>query len=727
MRILHSLCILALCCLFPQTALPQQRDCGTMEYLSQQLKSDPLFRENIEKIERHTAAFRPGISERSGDVITIPVVVHVVYDVLSKNVSEAQIQSQLDVLNKDFRRLNSDRNNNWMQADDPQIEFCLAIFDPDGNPTTGITRTNTLRRNFTTNDDVKKNSAGGKDGWPSDQYLNIWVCDIAGSVLGYAQFPGGPAASDGVVIDYQAFGTMGTAKAPFHLGRTATHEIGHWLNLRHIWGDGDCTMDDFIIDTPTASGPNYKCNTGRITCGNVNMVENYMDYSDDACMNLFTGGQKARMRALFTPGGFRHSLLSSAACKHKIVDPEPEPETVQCSNITIRITFDSYPQETSWQLRDDKGKVILSGSKYTSLMKNKSIQADTCLTAGCYSFVILDSYGDGICCKYGKGLYEIMQDGIPVFSGGSFTKTEEKQICITAPESCKDGIKNGQETDVDCGGSSCPPCSEVTDGNSGGSPVQAVLLSGYYFETGWDGWTGGITDTKWYTGPFAWEGNAALMIADDSGEGSAVTSPPIDIRNFQKIKIDFAFYPYSMEKDEDFWLMYHDGNQWHTLKAYVSETDFINDLFYEASFTFSRAEYNFIQNAKFRFQCDASTNADQVYIDAVRISGIPFGARTGDESDHILSISPVAQRNQNTNNESDVLIYPNPAQNHVKIISSSNIMSLKITDLNGRVLETLSETEKELDLDISLFTEGIYFMQVYTENGLVTKKLIKSR
>lgn len=698
-----------------------------MEYFSQQFKSDPSFRDNIEKIERHTAAYQQLQSHRSTDIITIPVVVHVVYDVLTKNVSDAQIQSQLDVINKDFRRLNADRNANWSQADDPHIEFCLAIFDPEGKPTSGITRTNTLRRNFLTNDDVKRNISGGKDGWPADQYLNIWVCDIAGSVLGYAQFPGGPLSTDGVVIDYQAFGTVGTAKAPFNLGRTATHEIGHWLNLRHIWGDGDCTKDDFIVDTPTASGPNYKCNIGRISCGNINMVENFMDYSDDACMNLFTVGQKARMRALFTPGGFRQSLLHSTACRQLTPEPDPEPEVSSCSNITIRITFDSYPQETSWQLRDERGKVILAGSKYTSVLRNKTIQADTCLTAGCYSFIILDSYGDGICCKYGKGMYEVMQDGQIIYTGGSFTKTEEKQICITASESCQDGIKNGSEEDIDCGGTQCPPCPDNNDNNNGSGQVEPVLLSASYFESGWDGWIGGATDTRWYSGPYAWEGSGAIMIADDSGEESAMTSPAIDIRSFDKIKIDFAFYPYSMEKEEDFWLMYHDGTQWRTIKTYVSESDFFNDLFYEASFTIDASDYPFVQHAKFRFQCDASTNADQVYIDAVQIYGIPSGARNQEVTDIVTVVSGNPDITALKSTDSSIRIFPNPGKDHITVMYDEAIQSIRILNLNGVTVHYTKGVGNNHNIDISELPEGVYLIQLQSEDHIITRKLIKTR
>ena len=301
--------------LFTGTAFAQ-RNCGTMDVLQQMQKEDPFLEERMDQIEEFTRNYIQRNTEAVSGVVTIPVVFHVVYNKRksSENISTAQINSQMTVLNDDFRRLNSDANNTWSQADDIEIEFCLASIDPSGNATTGITRKKTSKNSFGTNNSVKYASQGGTDAWPASSYLNIWICNIGGGILGYAQFPGGNAATDGVVLDYRYVGTTGTATYPFNLGRTATHEVGHWLNLRHIWGDGGCSFDDYVSDTPLSDAANYYCATGHVSCGSVDMVENYMDYSDDACMNLFTTGQKSRMRALFGAGGARASLLNSNGC-----------------------------------------------------------------------------------------------------------------------------------------------------------------------------------------------------------------------------------------------------------------------------------------------------------------------------------------------------------------------------------------------------------------------------
>jgi len=285
---------------------------------------DPERGERLQEIETFTRHAMTSGERAPGDPFIIPVVVHVVWRSSSQNISDEQIISQIRILNEDFSRSNSDADNYWDEAGPTEIQFCLASVDPAGNPTTGITRKKTKKRSFSYNNDgVKFSSSGGTNAWPASDYLNIWVCDLGSGLLGYAQFPGGDAATDGVVNDYAYFGDTGTATYPYDLGRTATHEVGHWLNLRHIWGDGPCGYDDFVGDTPESDASNGGCNVGHVSCGTEDMVQNYMDYSYDACMNLFTVGQADRMHALFGDGGSRASLLNSGGCGDGVT-PDPE-------------------------------------------------------------------------------------------------------------------------------------------------------------------------------------------------------------------------------------------------------------------------------------------------------------------------------------------------------------------------------------------------------------------
>jgi hypothetical protein len=308
---------------FQQSTLAQ-RVCGTTEYQMMLEQEDPSIINRLEEIEQFTRDFIANNPQGDRNIIRIPVVVHVVYNTTQENISDAQIQSQITVLNQDFRKLNADVANTPAAfaglAGDSQIEFCLASVDPNGNATNGVLRVPTTATSFGTNNTVKSSTSGGSNAWNASRYLNMWVCDISGSILGYAQFPGGSASTDGVVIDYQYFGTIGTATAPFNKGRTATHEVGHWLNLFHIWGDDGtgCTGSDQVTDTPNAAGSNVGCPAfPRVTCSNGpngDMFMNYMDYTDDACMYMFSNGQVSRMRAMFATGGARASLLTSNGC-----------------------------------------------------------------------------------------------------------------------------------------------------------------------------------------------------------------------------------------------------------------------------------------------------------------------------------------------------------------------------------------------------------------------------
>jgi hypothetical protein len=239
-------------------------------------------------------------------LVRIQTVVHVVYRTDAENITDAQVKSQIQVLNRDFRAKNQDKSKVpavWKGlVTDAKIEFALAKRDPKGKATNGITRTKTKMKSFGADDSVKAKSTGGVNAWPTDRYLNIWVCKLGDGLLGYAQFPGGPAKTDGVVVLNTAFGTQGIATAPFNLGRTATHEVGHWLNLRHIWGDrNDCGGTDFVPDTPNAQLPNHgKPKFPHVSCSNGpngDMFVNYMDYVDDAAMFMFTAGQVERMNA----------------------------------------------------------------------------------------------------------------------------------------------------------------------------------------------------------------------------------------------------------------------------------------------------------------------------------------------------------------------------------------------------------------------------------------------
>ena len=283
------------------TAASTRRVCASQQVLDDQLKANPTLAIRMNEIEAFTNKALISGKLVNGKV-QIPVVVNVLYRTAAQNISDAQIQSQIDVLNKDFNALNSDYNSvpalfSGVKAN-VGISFVLEK----------INRKSTTKTSWGTNDAMKKVAQGGLAPTSPTTKLNLWSCAIGGGILGYAQFPGGASATDGVVIDSKYFGLSGAANAPFNLGRTGTHEVGHWMNLRHIWGDANCGSD-LVADTPTHNEENYgvPAYPHYSTCSGtpVEMTMNYMDYVDDNAMYMFSNGQKNRMAAIFVTGGAR--------------------------------------------------------------------------------------------------------------------------------------------------------------------------------------------------------------------------------------------------------------------------------------------------------------------------------------------------------------------------------------------------------------------------------------
>lgn len=290
-----------------------ERKCASYELLQQAIAVDPALRARFNTIEGFTnRMISTGAAERvtAQGEITIPVVVHVVYNKPEENISNAQIASQIEVLNEDFNLQNSDHTLVPDHFEDVKADVGIRfVLDR-------VIRVKTNRQKWATGygeDNIKYTRRGGSDPVDPANYLNIWVGNLGGNLLGYATFPGWPAETDGVVVLYSAFGRTGTLLQNYNKGRTATHEVGHWLNLRHIWGDAVCGNDQ-VDDTPLHNAPNFGCPAAdhRSTCTGtpLEMWMNYMDYTYDACMYMFSEGQKDRMLATFVAGGPRASFAN---------------------------------------------------------------------------------------------------------------------------------------------------------------------------------------------------------------------------------------------------------------------------------------------------------------------------------------------------------------------------------------------------------------------------------
>lgn len=410
--------------------------CGTDEAVYAREFTNPGYQHAVDQTfeqVKHLVSQKDITDEN--EILRIPVVVHIVYNTPEENISSDMVYTQIARLNRDYRRLNEDTADTRSVfkpiAADAGIEFYLAGTDPDGNPSGGITRTQTDRTDFTPDffggglDDVKQSSLGGVDAWDTDKYLNIWVCDLLGSggffsILGFAyppatapNWPANSAATDpafeGVVVHYEVFGD-GNPLAVGQMsvsdkGRTAVHEVGHYLGLRHIWGDalfGDgCAEDDGIDDTPNASAnAQQQCNFSNNTCTDSpvdfpDMIENYMDYARDECMNLFTQGQINIMREMLTTArsGLLDGSVEPSGVGSSILDYDvsmyPNP-----SSGMVQLQFASDLELRTVAVTDVKGSVVFQNTVSTA---GGLVSIDLDLPAG--SYVLRAEFDEGTVFK----------------------------------------------------------------------------------------------------------------------------------------------------------------------------------------------------------------------------------------------------------------------------------------------------------------------------------------
>lgn len=394
--------------------IPDIRTCATME-------EDSILRAkypNYGSLDELEIAIQKKIKQieekrRSGrfeqEIITIPIIFHVVHNGenlgTGSNISQEQIQAQIEVLNEDFRRLSGSNGfNDHPDGADIEIEFCLASVDEDGNEMAepGVDRVLSNRSAWTRQ--AIEGELKPLTIWNPNFYYNVWTVTFDTEdelLLGYAQFPGqsglsglnengGPASTDGVVVRYSVVGSaqkgnFPVMQAPYNLGRTMVHETGHWLGLRHIWGDGPCNADDFCDDTPSASGPHRGCPRGTVSCDSQDMVENYMDYSDDACMNIFTRDQKTRILAVMELSPRRGILKNSMVCGETVAEaPVPNftaDKTEVLSGGVVKFTDLSGNFPTSWQWTFEGGSPATSTERNPNVTYNDPGQYTVSLVA----------------------------------------------------------------------------------------------------------------------------------------------------------------------------------------------------------------------------------------------------------------------------------------------------------------------------------------------------------
>ncbi|WP_245328311.1 GEVED domain-containing protein [Hymenobacter aquaticus] len=511
-----------------------------MEALEAQLAADPSLAQRMAAIENQTRTFEanPTANRTTAVLGTIPVVVHVLYSNTNENISDAQIASQIAVLNEDFRKLNSDVSKTPAAfaglAADAGLQFVLAKRDPNGNATTGIERKSTTKTTWGTADAMKSTSTGGLNAWPASQYLNLWVCNIGGGILGYAQFPGGAASTDGVVIGPNYFGRTGYLSAPFNLGRTATHEVGHWLNLRHIWGDANCG-NDLVSDTPTQQTSNSGCPAfPRRTCGNTtngDMFMNYMDYTDDACMYMFSTGQSSRMGALFASGGSRASLLTSLGGTAPGGGGTTPPPVTYCSSKGTSVAYEYIDYVKLGTIARTSGA---DAGYYNGTATSTSVAAGSSQTISYSAGFAGTAYSE-----YFKVYIDYNQNGVftdageLVVNAAASTATTTRSSTFTVPTTAKSGatrmrvVMSDASATTSCGSYSYGETEDYTINITGGTArmESTARLSG------------GATEYSVYPNPAT---DVLNVVIPSDRDAAAVAVKVYDVRGAEMKQAQFA-------------------------------------------------------------------------------------------------------------------------------------------------------------------------------------------
>lgn len=718
--------LLVLWCLGTPLALHAQRNCGTMHHWEQKVAENPKLLKLREAAEQKVADWAAHHPENERGTITIPVVVHVVYANSTQNITAAQIQTQIDVLNADFARLNADAANTpagfTSVAAASNFQFCLAQQDPNGNASNGIDRVQTTATGFNDNDDIKfldlnvsGVNGGGTPAWDPDRYFNIWVGRLTGGLLGYAQFPDDPNPNTfGVVIDYRYFGTIGTVQAPYDLGRTTTHEVGHCFGLYHIWGDdgGSCSGSDSVTDTPnqadaTGGCPSFPQFDACAALGNGYMFMNYMDYSDDACLNMFTVKQVQRMQAMYS--NYLTALSNSTVCNTPvtvandagITDVVAPDGTVCTSSFTPIVTlrnFGTAPLNNVQILYRVDSNPVSTYSWSGTLASNATVNVT-----------------------------------LPIMSttNGNHTFTAYTQNPNGATDGTPTNDTNTSSFSVESGGSGAAiPLFEGFENPN--APNNGWTVSNYDSGIGWERSTAARKT-----------GLASIFINnfnyDAAGaEGSSIKddliSPPINLSALSSANLTFqvAYASYSAPGgSNDTWdtlqvavvpvcgdgsgfLLY---NKFSTELATAPNTtnDFVPSSSQWRQESIDLTPYS-SQGLCYLVFRNISHYENNLYIDDININGIAVG---------LNDWSATAQQLQ---------VIPNPFSQQANLrytLDQATDVSLNITDLAGKTIyqqPTTQQAAGTYDLPINsqmLPAAGMYIVQMQQGTQLITQKLVK--
>lgn len=479
------------------------------------------------------------------------------------------------------------------------------------------------------------------------------------------------------------------------------------------------------------------------------------------------------------------ALLAAGGTAPICSGPQCPDTTSSCNGteVMVNINLDDYPQETKWEILSDGDSTVAEGGIYANVPQRSTISELLCLPTGCYTFRIYDSYGDGICCNYGPGSFELVYNDSVQISGSEFMDLYDAQFCVTgtiadslAPsvpldlradnttETSTDlswgastdewsvasyriyqdsllltvvqdtqlritGLQSGtvykfRVTAIDQAGNESEPAIAIVATLQ--STVELTPIATGYFEEGWDGWLDGGSDCYRYFGEKSFEGDFSIRLRDDAGEGSSMTSPALDLSDFRAVKLSFYFYASSMEVEEKIEVLLGNGSAFSPVTSFESGPDFQNGNFYRATVVLNQALFDFSGNNYIRLQCHASSNADQVYIDQINIEGSKQALVGEDGATEIMVVMNDAFRYEyRPNSESEISLIPNPATNWVKLRADEPIQAIRLYDVAGRIVKSLSAPQgRSIELDLADLRPGVYLVSVQTSEEQLTERLV---
>lgn len=698
-----------------ENTVPSKRTCGTLEHHEFLKKTRPGYAEDFEKYNKqmeeylkNNAASLSKNSASTQTLITIPVVIHVVYNTTAENISDPQAISQFQVLNDDYQRHNSDTAlgvSFYNVAGRVNFQFCLAQRDPNGNPTTGIVHKSTTLTSFGTDDKIKHTSQGGDDAWDVTRYMNIWICDLSSGLLGYGEFPTSSISNTyGLVLDYQAAGTSGTAQSPYNLGRTGTHEFGHCFNLIHIWGDdnGACTGSDQCSDTPNQASENYGCPTLPLTdaCTTTApgvMCMNYMDYTDDACMVMFSAQQCARMLAVVSNPPW-NILQSSNGCTPVTVQTldagvfnVSSPTGTSCTTFTPNVTLKN-----------------MGATALTSCTINYQIDAGTVNT---YAW-------SGNLASFATAVVTLPMQTATV---GTHTLT----VYTSNPNGGTDGdASNDQSTSTFTVIAPVPVSLPFTEGFEGTTFVPA----------GWSLYNPDSQDT-WARSTAAHKTGVASAVMDNytndyTGQIDEMMTPALDLTSAASPQLTFQL-AYKLYTNPTSSPNYSDtlevlistdcGSTWSSIyKKFGTALTTTTPTFANSAFTPTSTQwrmetvplsaYATSTSAFIKFR-NISQYENFLFLDDINIS-----SPTGIKDEHANAVN--------------VEVWPNPAQNQLTVSISNNTSATTVVNVYSVIGETalapmnIKNANGTYNLDLTTLSNGVYMLEVKTDKSKTVKRIV---